>query len=131
MRYKYRMRPTREADEMREALQFLMHTQMPAQHKRVLLEALTGALREEEAAQVRAESQNLTNVEWRPHETEAVETALRGHLARSWQHGDEVLMRLAAELHRHPNDVRAKAGELGLGSGVDYALAKKDAVAEE
>jgi hypothetical protein len=122
------MRDTHEADAMRDALQYLIASDIPAQHKRVLMEAVTLALRTAGAAEDHAASMREASGEWLPHETTLIGSSLEGKIARSWQHADEILMRLSAELHRRPQDVRAKACELGLGRGVDYALARKTPV---
>lgn len=113
-----------EAAALRETLQFLVASDMPAQHKRVLMELVTQALRSGEAEVRRMDAVQKLGEQWLPQETQAVANFLQGKVARSWQHADEVLMRLAGELHREPGEVRKKATELGFGIGVDYRLAK-------
>src|SRR6185369_5317508 len=113
-----------EGAALRETLQFLVVSDMPAQHKRILMELVTQALRSGDAEARRIEAVQSIGEQWQPHETQAVEAFLQGKVARSWQHADEVLMRLSGELHRQPGEVRRKATELGFGMGVDYRLAK-------
>lgn len=117
-----------EAAALRETLQFLVASDMPAQHKRILMELVTQALRSGEAEVRRIDAVQKRGEQWQPHETQVVESFLQGKVARSWQHADEVLMRLAGELHREPGEVRRKATELGFGIGVDYRLAKARAM---
>lgn len=113
-----------EPDAMRDTLQYLIASDIPAEHKRILIEALAQALRNGENEGRRLEAiQNAGSI-WQPQETEAIAEFLRDKIARNWQHADELLMQLSGQLHRHPDDVRAKATELGFGIGVDYKLAK-------
>ncbi len=77
---------------------------MPAEHKATLIEVLTQTLRDE-VLQLKA--------------------FLHGRAARSWQHADECVMHLAAQLHRDPASIRDKATELGLGVAVDYRFARQ------
>lgn len=118
-----------EAAALRETLQFLVTSDMSAQHKRILMELVTQALRSGEAEVRRVDAEQKLGEQWQPHETQAVATFLQGKVATSWQHADELLMRLAGELHREPEEVRRKATELGFGIGVDYRLAKAHAAA--
>jgi hypothetical protein len=118
------MRDTRDITAIRETLRFVIDGEIPAQHKAILIDALAQALRAADETRRSAEIQGMTSEEWRPEEALVVEDALRGKVANSWQHADEVLMRLARGLHRRHDDVRRKATELGLGAAVDYALAK-------
>jgi hypothetical protein len=101
-------------------LQFLIASDIPSEHKTVLMEALTEALR---SSQVEDVVEGGTGP-WQQHETDQLQSFLEGKTANSWQHADELLMRVAAQLHRDPGEVRAKATELGFGVGVDYRLAK-------
>jgi hypothetical protein len=48
----------------------------------------------------------------------------------NWQNADELVMGLAAKLNRSPNEIKAKAKELGFGVGVDYRLARASVVRE-
>jgi hypothetical protein len=109
---------------LRAALQFLMTSEIPSEHKRVLIETVTQALREHEAATARDKFAAQTIAEWQPHETAQLREHLKGRVANSWQQADEVAVDLAAQLHRHRDDIRAKATELGLGAAVDFRLAK-------
>jgi hypothetical protein len=117
----------RDIAALRETLQFVINLEIPAQHKRVLLEALTQALRAAEHAGDRDRAQQEQSEDWRAQETQLVESALRGKVAKSWQHADEALMQIAGQLRRAPDDVRRKATELGCGAAVDYALARSAA----
>ena len=114
----------RDIAALRETLQFVISGDMPAQHKRVLLDAVTQALRAAEHAGDLDRAQQEQSEEWRPQEAQLVEAALRGKVAKSWQHADEALMQVAGQLRRAPDDVRRKATELGCGAAVDYALAR-------
>lgn len=98
---------------------------MPSQHKDVLLEVLGQALRDAEASLTnRADAARNENRPWELQEEQVIEAFLKGKTAISWQHADELLMRLAGQLHRTPQDVRNKATALGFGIGVDYRQAK-------
>jgi gamma-glutamyl:cysteine ligase YbdK (ATP-grasp superfamily) len=110
--------------EIRETLQFLVSSDMPAKHKAVLLDLLTQALRVEEAAQTAARMAEPEAAPWHAHETKQLQSFLEGKVAKSWQHADELAIRVASQLHRSMQDVRIKAKELGLGEGIDYALAR-------
>lgn len=119
------MRDSQSLAATRAALHFVVGSDMPAEHKAVVIEVLTQALRAGEAALVQQQAAEPVVKSWLPHETAHLQTSLHGRAANSWQHADEMLMRLASQLHRRPNDVRAKATELGLGAGVDYRLARE------
>ena len=97
---------------------------MPSEHKAVLIEVLTQRLRDQEAAYLRGQAAEQAGEEWQPHEVTQLQTFLQGKIAKGWQHADESLMFLAAQLHRDPRSVRTKAMELGLGAGVDFRVAK-------
>ncbi len=122
---------TEQADAMRETLQYLVTSDIPGEHKRVLIGAVTQALRQQETDDRRTETLQSPGVEWQAHEIKMLEEFLQGKVARGWQHADEVLMRLARQLHRAPTDVRLKATELGFGIGVDYRIAKQHTIATE
>jgi len=109
---------------LRAALQFLMTSDIPSAHKLVLIETVTEALREHDAATVRGQSAAQRSAEWQPDETARLREYLNGRVANSWQQADEVAVHLAAELRRHRDDIRAKAVELGFGVAVDFRLAK-------
>jgi hypothetical protein len=116
-----------EPEALRATLQFLIASDIPSEHKTVLMEALTQALRNH----IPRQSVEPAAGPWQLHETTLLQAFLAGKSANSWQHADEMLMRLASDLHRQPGDVRAKATELGLGVGVDYRLARASARSRE
>jgi hypothetical protein len=109
---------------MRSALQFLLASDIPAEHKAVLIETLTRALRDHDSADVQRRAAEQSKGQWQAHETVQLQTFLQGRIANSWQQADEHSMHLAAQLHRHPHDIRAKAMELGFGAAVDFRVAK-------
>jgi len=116
---------------MRDALHYLVTSDTPAHHKKILIELVVQAMRDDETAvRSHAESQEV-DAAWQPHEATAIQLFLQGRIARNWQHADEILMRLAAQLHRKPANVRSKATELGFGAGVDYRLAQQQVVASD
>jgi hypothetical protein len=98
---------------------------MPAEHKATLIEVLTQALRDDEAAELHREAAAQAQGDWQEHEIVQLKSFLHGRTARSWQHADECVMHVAAQLHRDPGSVRQKATELGLGTAVDYRFAKQ------
>jgi len=108
---------------MRAALQYVATSGMPSEHKSVLMDLLTRALRED-AEQETQQAAAREHPQWRAEETEQLAAALHDKLATGWQQADECLMHLALQMHRSPSDVRAKAIELGLGASVDYAHAR-------
>lgn len=112
------------------ALQFLMTSDMPSEHRSVLIETVTHALREHDTTARRGQAAAQTRSEWQVHETAELRSYLTGRVANSWQQADEIALRLAAQLHRHPLDIRAKAVELGFGVAVDFRLAKAQVRAE-
>lgn len=116
------MRDLQTAAAVRAALQYVIATEMPADHKSVLIETLTGALRIRQAAD---EEPVQSERPWQREEAAHLESVLQGRLAKSWQDADESLMHLALQLRRTPAEVRTMAAKLGVGAGVDYALAKK------
>lgn len=106
------------------ALRFVIASDIQAQHKATLIEVLTQALRDEGAAERRLQASAKAEGEWLEHEIVQLKSFLHDRTARSWQHADESVMHMAAQLHRDPTSVRNKATELGLGASVDYRLAK-------
>jgi len=106
------------------ALRFVLASDVLWQHKATLIEVLTQAMRDEDAAALRKVVAAQAQGEWRDHEVVQLKSFLRDRTARSWQNADENVMHLAAQLNRAPQSVRAKAAELGLGAAVDYRLAK-------
>jgi hypothetical protein len=119
------MQDPRTPEAMHAALRFVLASDIPFDHKAVLIETLTQALRDRDTADIRrAAAAAQASGQWQTHETEQLHTFLQGRVANSWQQADEISMQLAAQLHRHPHDIRAKATELGFGVAVDYRLAK-------
>ncbi len=118
-----------ESAAMHAALRFVVVSDIPADHKRVLIDVLTQALRADEVAEL--ERKNATKVQppWAAEDVARLESVLAHKVARSWQNADEIVMGTAVQLHREPFDVRAKAKQLGLGRAVDYAIAKAEIVA--
>jgi hypothetical protein len=119
------MRDSTRPAALHSALRFVITSDITAQHKAVLIEVLTQALRDEEAAALRLQATELAGGEWQAHELVQLQSFLRGKVAKSWQHADECVMQLAAQLHRDPHAVRAKANELGLAAGVDYRYVRE------
>lgn len=117
------MRDLQAPGVLRAALQFLKDSDVPAEHKAVLMQALTYALRTREAAELQTAAESSARM-WQATDVERLRGALQDRAAHSWQHADELLMQVAAQLQRSPSDVRKKATELGLGAAVDYAIAK-------
>lgn len=100
---------------IRETLKFLATSDIPVEHKQILTAVLEAALRRELHQQV---------LDWQPAELDTIETALKGKVAISWQHADELLFKLAGQLQRSPDEVKKKAIEAGFGAGVDYWQAR-------
>jgi hypothetical protein len=113
------------------ALRFVMASSVLAEHKATLIEVLTQAMRDEDAAVLRRQALAQAQGEWHDHEILQLKSFLQDRTARCWQHADENLTHLAAQLNRAPQSVRTKATELGLGAAVDYQLAKSIAQAGE
>ena len=106
------------------ALRFVITREMPSEHKATLIEVLTQAIRDEDAAE-RREAVAQSQGEWQEPEIAQLKSFLQGRTATSWQHADECVMQLATQLHRDPGSVRHKATELGLGTAVDYRFARQ------
>jgi hypothetical protein len=109
------------------ALQYVIGSDIPSEHRAVLIEALTQALRDEQTAHLRDQVAKQAGGTWQAHEVAQLQSFLEGKQARSWQQADEVLMHLATQLHRSREDVRAKAVELGYAASVDFRIAKAHA----
>ena len=107
------------------ALRFVITSEIPAEHKSTLIEVLTQTLRSDEAAELHREAAAQARGDWQEDEIVQLKAFLQGRTARSWQHADECVMHLAAQLHRDPASVRQKATELGLGMAVDYRCARQ------
>jgi hypothetical protein len=118
------MRDSQTPAALNAALRFVLADEMPAQHKAVLIEVLTQALRNQESAHLREQAAEQAGGEWQADEVLQLESFLKGKVATSWQHADELAMHLAVLLHRDPKSVRTKADELGLGASVDYRSAR-------
>ncbi|HEY4367075.1 MAG TPA: hypothetical protein VGN07_07535 [Steroidobacteraceae bacterium] len=110
---------------MRETLQYLLGADIPAQHKKILIDALALAIRTVGDEDRRVQDLQKTGKEWQPQEAALLADLLRGKVAISWQQADEALMRVATQLHCAPDEVRRKANELGFGAGIDFRQAKK------
>jgi hypothetical protein len=111
-------------DSLREALQFLIRSDMPDEPKRMLIAVVMEALAAKEAAVVVRDNIVKSYPLWQQAEIDLASSFLHGKVAKSWQNADEVLTNLVRQLHRDAADVRAKATELGLGASVDYRLAR-------
>ncbi len=119
------MRGLHRPAALHAALRFVITSDMPSEHKATLIEVLTQALRDDEAAELHREAAAQEQGEWQEQEIVQLKSLLHGQAATSWQHADECVMRLAGQLHRNPESVRRKATELGLGSAVDYRFARQ------
>jgi hypothetical protein len=119
------MKNSQRPAALHAALRFVITSEMPAEHKATLIEVLTQTLRSDEAAELHREAAAQAQGDWRDDEIVQLKGFLHGRTARSWQHADECVMHLAAQLHRDPASVRNKATELGLGVAVDYRFARQ------
>ena len=117
---------SRRPAALSEALRFVIASEMLSDHKATLIEVLTQAMRDEDAAALRRQAAAQAQGEWHDHEIVQLQSFLQDRTARSWQNADENVMHLAAQLHRAPQSVRTKATELGLGVAVDFRLAKEN-----
>lgn len=106
------------------ALQFVRAADIPPQHRTVLIEVLNQALHQQEHHSAERRVELPPGWEWQPHEIMLVQSSLEGKVAKSWQHADELVMLLAAQLNRDLRSVRAKATQLGLSAAVDYRVAR-------
>jgi len=118
------MRDSRRLAALHAALRFVITNESGAEHKPILIDVLTQALRDDETAELQRRALALARGEWQEHEITQLTSFLHDRLAKSWQQADECVTHLAAQLHRDPQSVRDKATELGLGAAVDYRLAK-------
>lgn len=119
------MQDAREPAALRAALQYVLSSDIPSEHKAVLIEALTRSLRAEDSARAAREVAEQRSSDWTPAEVQNLQSRLAGKVAKSWQDADEQLIQLAGELRRSTDDVRNKALEMGAGVGIDYRLAKE------
>ncbi len=118
------MRDSRRLTALHAALRFVITNETGAEHKPILIDVLTQALRDDDTAEQSQRAVAKAGEEWQEHEVAQLTSFLHDRPARSWQHADESVMHLAAQLHRDPQSVRDKATQLGLGASVDYRFAK-------
>ena len=118
------MRDPRRLAALHAALRFVITSDTGAEHKAILIDVLTQAVRDDEAAELKQRALALARGEWQQHEIAHLTSFLKDRPAKSWQQADESVMHVAARLHREPQSVRDKATELGLGAAVDYRFAK-------
>lgn len=109
---------------LQAALRFVITSAIPSEPKATLIAVLTQALRDDAAADLRRQAVAQGQGEWPEHEIVQLKTLLQDRVASSWQHADECVMQLAAQLHRDPRSIREKAADLGLSASVDYRFAK-------
>jgi hypothetical protein len=119
------MRNLQRPAALHAALRYVITSEIPGEHKATLIEVLTQTLRSDEASELHREAAAKAQGEWLEDEIVQLKAFLHGRTARSWQHADECVMHLAAQLHRDPAAVRHKAVELGLGAAVDYRFARQ------
>jgi hypothetical protein len=77
-----------------------------AEHKAILIDVLTQAVRDDEAAELKQRALALARGEWQQHEIAHLTSFLKDRPAKSWQQADESVMHVAAQLHREPQSVR-------------------------
>ena len=118
------MQDSRRQAALHAALRFVITNETGAEHKPILIDVLTQAMRNDETAELSRRAVAQAGEEWQEHEVAQLTSFLHDRPARSWQHADESVMQLAAQLHRDPQSVRDKATKLGLGASVDYRFAK-------
>jgi hypothetical protein len=111
-------------ENARETLQYVSTSEIPTQFKTLLISLLTEALRNWEDERIRTRDVAAVGEAWRPEEIAEVQAFLLGKIANSWQNADELLMHLATQLKRSPQDVRLKATELGYAAGIDFRVAR-------
>ena len=112
-----------QPDALREALQFLIRSDLPADPKRMLITVVMESLAQREAAALQSAADKVDSA-WLPTEIELATSHLQGKVAKTWQHADETLTHLARVLHRDAREVRTKAIELGFGAAIDFQRAK-------
>jgi hypothetical protein len=118
------MRDSRQLAQLHAALRFVVTSNITAEHKPILIDVLTQALRDVETAELNRQAIARAGAEWQESEVTQLSELIRDRVATSWQQADECMMHLAAQLHRDPHSIRDKATQLGLGAAVDYRLAK-------
>jgi hypothetical protein len=117
------MHDARRPAALHAALRYVVTSDIPSEHKATLIEVLTQKLRDQRVASDREAAEHVERP-WQQDEVSQLQTFLNERVATSWQLADEYVMRMAAQLHRDPRVIRAKATELGLGASVDYVIAK-------
>lgn len=118
------MEDSRRTAALHAALRFVVISDTLSEHKAILIEALTQTMRADAAAESSQREVAQAAGEWQEHEIAQMKSFLHDQPARSWQHADECVMHLSAQLHRDPRSVRDKATQLGLGASVDFRFAK-------
>lgn len=118
------MRDIHSPGALQAALQFMMSSDVPSDHKAVIIDLLTSALRNRDTQHNEAVASARHSLAWEDADTQQIRASLTGKTANSWQQADELLMQLANDLRRDPITVRSKAIELGFGESVDFRLAK-------
>ncbi len=109
---------------IREALPFIALSDIPAEHKSVVMEVIAQALKDAEESERSGLNRSKVGP-WTAEELQAVAARLDGKIAANWQHADELVIDLAARLNRNAADVKEKAKELGFAAGVDYRIARE------
>jgi hypothetical protein len=105
---------------MQATLRFLLASDMPAEHKRLLIELVTDALRRRDAKEAHEHALQRDMKPWDEDEVAQIAAYLDGKTARSWQHADEMVVALASLLHRDARDVREKAADIGFHAAVAF-----------
>lgn len=118
------MRDVQSVAAIRGTLKYLLNSDVPSEHKSILIDALTRMLRVEEAEAQRVSGSAHSTRAWQDHELNHLDRSLANRVARSWQDADETLVLIASQLQRHSADVRGKAVERGFDAAVDFAVAK-------
>jgi hypothetical protein len=118
------MRDLQSPAAIRSTLQYVVSSDAPAEHKAVLIEAVTRLLRTQESEQERQRVSDVEGRSWQADELTHLDRSLDGKLAKSWQDADETLLLIASQLHRRSAEVRTKAVERGFTAAVDFAAAK-------
>jgi hypothetical protein len=108
---------------IREALSYVASSGMPAQHKSVLMDVIGQVLETSDQDPISNVAAPISEP-WQTQEVELIGHTLKGRSATSWQNADELVMNLANRLNRRPDEVKAKATDLGFGAGVDFRVAK-------
>lgn len=118
------MRDVQSLAAIRGTLQYVLSSDVPSEHKSILIDALTRMLRVEEAEVERLSGSDHATRSWQDHELNHLDRSLTNRVAKSWQDADETLVLIASQLQRHSAEVRVKAVERGFNAAVDFAVAK-------